>query len=177
MTDYNSEYLRCDSACGEAFAEFVEFFSSRPAGLSVLDLGCGQGRDALVAARHGHSVHGIDIAASGVAQLVKRAEAEGLDVRCDVEDLEDFTADRQYDVVVLDRVLHMLPSEERRRVMLNRAQSWVAPGGHILLADTKKNRALIRSCFNDDAWETVLSRRDFFFVRRVERGDIPVSHT
>ena len=118
MTDYDREYRQCESACGEPFAEFVEFFSSRTRPLAVLDLGCGQGRDALVAARHGHIVHGVDIAASGVAQFEKQADAEGLDVRCEVRDVEQFDTDQEYDVVVLDRVLHMLPSEERRQVML-----------------------------------------------------------
>lgn len=50
--------------------------------------------------------------------------------------------------------------------MLIRAQGWVAPGGHILLADTKKNRAMIRGCFVDGSWETILSKRDVFFARR-----------
>ncbi len=167
MTDYDREYQRCASACGEPFGEFVEFFSSQPAGLTVLDLGCGQGRDAVVAARSGHSVYGVDIAGSGIAQLKKQAVVEGIDVRCDLRDIEAFTTDREYDVVVLDRVLHMLPSEERRRAMLSRAQAWVAAGGHMLLADTKSNRALIRGCFTGDVWESVLSRRDYFFVRRI----------
>lgn len=90
-------------------------------------------------------------------------------MRCEVGDVETFSADREYDVVVLDRVLHMLPSEERRLALLGRVRKWVAPGGHILLADTKSNRALIRGCFTDDAWEAVLARRDFFFVRRTVR--------
>jgi len=166
MTDYDREYQKNASACGEPFAEFVEFFRSQPAGLSVLDLGCGQGRDALVAGRHGHSVHGIDIAGSGVAQLVERAEAEGLQVLCDKQDIEEVSLKRLYDVVVLDRVMHMLPSEERRRAMLRRAQSWVAAGGHMLLADTKSNRELIRGGFAGSGWEPVLDKRDFFFVRR-----------
>ena len=170
MTDYDVEYRRCDSACGDPFAEFAEFFAANSAGLSVLDLGCGQGRDALAAARHGHSVYGIDTAASGIAQLRQQAEAEALDLRCDVQDMETFSPDRQYDVVVLDRVLHMLPSEDRRRRMLKRTQRWVAPGGHVLLADTRKNRALVRACFDGNSWETVLSKGDFFFVRRISRA-------
>ena len=44
MTGYEKEYQRCEAACGEPFEEFIEFFNAAPAPLSVLDLGCGQGR-------------------------------------------------------------------------------------------------------------------------------------
>jgi tellurite methyltransferase len=142
----------------------VDFFKPSPPGLSVLDLGCGQGRDALVAARQGHAVHGIDIATSGIIQLAEIAQAEDLDVQCEVMDMQTYDAERMYEVVVLDRVLHMLPSEDRRRMMLSRAKGWVATGGHILIADTKRNRDLIRGGFVDDEWEIVLRRRDYFWL-------------
>ncbi len=76
MTDYDREYRGCELACCEPFAEFVEFFSSKPAGLSVPISAAARGatpswrRDTVT------HVHGIEIAASGVAQLKKRAEAE-----------------------------------------------------------------------------------------------------
>lgn len=168
MTDYDREYRNCASACGEPFPEFVEFFRSSEPPLSVLDLGCGQGRDSLVAARRGHLVLGVDIAASGIEQLSKVAIAEDLDLQCATQDIEEFDAGRQYDVVVLDRVLHMIKSDERRLTMLGRAQDWVAPGGHILIADTKKNREMIRGCFSDDTWKVALSKKDTLFVRLID---------
>ena len=47
-------------------------------GLSVLDLGCGDGTTALPAARLGAQVLGVDIASNLVAAGKRRAEAEGL---------------------------------------------------------------------------------------------------
>ncbi len=110
MTNYEKEYKQCKNACGEPFSEFVAFFDSVESRLAVLDLGCGQGRDALMAARRGHSVHGVDMAPTGVAQLAARAKAEQLDLVCEVADIETFETDRAYDVVILDRVLHTPPS-------------------------------------------------------------------
>lgn len=78
MTDYETLYAEQDAVCGAPFAEFVRFFDDLTPVRSVLDLGCGQGRDALVAGRRGHRVLGVDLSASGVRQMVQTADSEGL---------------------------------------------------------------------------------------------------
>ena len=72
-------------------------------GMSVLDLGCGDGTTALPAARRGAEVLGVDIAANLVAAGNQRAEAEGLS-NCrfqegDASHLDDL-ADDSFDLVV-----------------------------------------------------------------------------
>jgi SAM-dependent methyltransferase len=72
-------------------------------GLSVLDLGCGDGTTALPAARLGAEVLGVDIASNLVAAGNRRAEAEGL-ANCrfqegDASDLHEL-ADDSFDLVV-----------------------------------------------------------------------------
>lgn len=173
MTDYEKEYQRCDNACGEPFAVFVSFFESAQKGLWVLDLGCGQGRDALVAARRGYHVHGVDLAPTGIAQMTARAVAEGLEVTGEVADVETYESDRQYDVVILDRVLHMLSSDERRIALLDKVWYWVRPGEEARVADTRSHRALIRNCFAEKGWVPVLKRKDYLFVRRPEQPVAP----
>jgi 2-polyprenyl-3-methyl-5-hydroxy-6-metoxy-1,4-benzoquinol methylase len=168
VTDYEKEYKRCENACGPPFDEFVAFFDSAVTELSVLDLGCGQGRDALVAARRGHRVHAVDLAPTSIAQVIARAKAEELDIRGEVADVEDIEVDREYDVVILDRVLHMLRSDARRLALLDKVRRWVRPGGHVLVADTRSHRELIRSYFSEVGWKPVLKEKDFLFVRRTE---------
>ena len=168
MTDYEKEYQSCENACGEPFDEFVSFFESAESGLWVLDLGCGQGRDALMAGRRGHHMHGVDLAPTGIAQMTARAKAEGLEATGEVADVETYETDRQYDVVILDRVLHMLASDESRIALLDKVRRWVRPGGHALVADTRSHRALIRDYFADLGWEPVLKKKDYLFVHRPE---------
>lgn len=95
-----------------------------------------------------------------------RPAAESFDVRCEVGDIEDLDADHDYDVVVVDRVRHMLHTDASRLAMLKRVQRWVTLGGHVLESDTKGNRNLIRKCFGSGNWKPVLAREDNFFVRR-----------
>ena len=68
-----------------------------------------------MAARHGHEVDAVSLASSGIAQLAERAKREGLAIATEVADIESFNTDQHYDVVVLDRVLHMLPSDSHRQ--------------------------------------------------------------
>ena len=43
--------------------------------VSVLDLGCGQGRDALFIARRGHILLGVDAAQTGIKQILKTSRS------------------------------------------------------------------------------------------------------
>src|SRR5258706_3530032 len=72
-------------------------------GLSVLDLGCGDGTTALPAARLGANVVGVDIAQNLVEAGNKRAKDQGL-TNCkfqegDASDLRDLQ-DRTFDLVM-----------------------------------------------------------------------------
>jgi SAM-dependent methyltransferase len=68
---------------------------------SVLDVGTGSGGLALLAARSGAAVTGIDIAEDGIARARARAEEEGLDVRFDVGDAQYLPyPDAAFDVVL-----------------------------------------------------------------------------
>lgn len=59
-----------------------EFMAQRPlvAGAQVLDVACGTGNLAVIAARHGCRVSGVDIAANLLAQARARAAAAGLNI-------------------------------------------------------------------------------------------------
>ena len=58
------------------------------AGTSLLDVACGSGQLALVAARRGIRTTGVDIATNAILAARGRAESEGLDVRFDEGDAE-----------------------------------------------------------------------------------------
>ncbi len=69
-------------------------------GSSLLDVACGSGQLALIAARRGARVTGIDIAANSIQAARGRAAADKLDVRFDEGDAEALPyADASFDVV------------------------------------------------------------------------------
>lgn len=71
------------------------------AGATLLDVACGSGQVALIAARQGARVVGVDIADNSIQAARGRARAEGLEVRFDVGDAEALPyADASFEYVV-----------------------------------------------------------------------------
>ena len=71
-----------------------------PPGCHLLDVACGSGQFALIAARDGVRVTGVDIAPNLVERARARAEAEGLPARFELADAENLPfEDASFDVV------------------------------------------------------------------------------
>lgn len=169
LVDYDKHYSKGRGQCGEPFAEFVAFFEKYDRSHArVLDLGCGQGRDSLLAARRGHEVVGVDVSEIGIAQMLEDAHAEGLDVTGIVCDVLDFRSQRRFDVVLLDRVLHLLLDDDERLACLERADRLTRKGGHILIADVPKNLPLIHGYFDNGqrGWTAIKRTKNYLFVRK-----------
>ena len=79
---------------------FYERLTIAP-GCQLLDVACGSGQLALMAAKDGVDVTGVDIAGNLVERAQARAQAEGLNARFDVADAEALPFDdATFDVVV-----------------------------------------------------------------------------
>ena len=166
---YEQHYREGRGVCGPPFPEFVAFFETYTSPQAdVLDLGCGQGRDALLAARHGHRVVGVDLSETGIAQMLEDAHAEGLTVEGIVADVSTWQPKESFDVIILDRVLHLLSDPSERRSVLERSCAHTRPGGTILIADTPKQQALLLDVFasKEPEWEIVLRQKGFVFAHR-----------
>ena len=110
---YEKLYQEGRDVCGEPFPEFVTFFKDYDQKAArILDLGCGQGRDALLMARQRHQVVGVDLSPTGIAQMVADGEAEGLNVEGVVADIVRYEPEGMFDLILFDRVLHMLANDE-----------------------------------------------------------------
>lgn len=169
LVDYDEHYSKGRGQCGEPFAEFEAFFATYEGKRArVLDLGCGQGRDALLAARAGHQVVGVDLAKIGIAHMLEDARAEELDVEGVVSDVLAYSTRRRFDVVLLDRVLHLLLDDGERETCLQKTQKLTARAGHVLIADTPKHAPLIHRFFEQrgEFWEINKRTKNFLFARK-----------
>ena len=165
---YESQYRERRGVCGEPFPEIASFFESYDRqGARILDLGCGQGRDALMVARRSRSVLGVDSSQTGIQHMLEDADAEGLSVEGVVADLTEYEIEGSYDVIILDRVLHML-EKDSRNALLEQVLQHVPPSGFVLIADMPGNKAAVRDAFSEDSrkWSTVLDREGFLFMQR-----------
>jgi tellurite methyltransferase len=152
-TDYETIYQQQRHALGDPTPSIVAFFDAYPKpSADVLDLGCGQGRDALFIARRGHRMVGVDLSLTGIEQLLADAKAESLPIQGMVADLRDFEPSENYDVVVLDRTLHLLAASERLTVLQSVSQA-TRPDGFVLITDEKSNMPAIKNFFPVDSAE------------------------
>ena len=105
------KYYRTQNLFGDPYPELIKYFANLPTRGNLLDLGCGQGRDALPLARLGYQVTGIDNSVVGIQQMVELAKSEGLKLTGIVEDIYEFRGYVKYDFILLDSMFHFRKSE------------------------------------------------------------------
>jgi len=109
-------------------ADIAEFHHIIPSGSAILDVGCGEGRNAIFLAGLGHRAEGFDLSEAGIAKAQAIAQAQGLDIRFWAQDLTAFEFAQDYDVILSHGVLH-LPEKPARDAFIRRAQAHTKPGG------------------------------------------------
>jgi len=114
----------------EPDAELCALAGSLEPGTAV-DLGGGNGRNAVWLAEQGWTVTCVDASSVGLDQAAQRAAANGSSLACEVADLRTWEpGGRRFDLVVLANI-HM-PADQRDR-LFTMAQDAVAPGGRLFV--------------------------------------------
>lgn len=128
---WNGRYSQKGTVWG---AEPNEFVADRTKGMTsrrVLDLGSGQGRNAIFLAQQGHQVVAVDISEVATAQAQELAVEVGVDVDFIAADLESWDAPQAaFDLVVLAYM--QAPVLIRKRVHAKAARALV-DGGQVLI--------------------------------------------
>ena len=115
--------------------EFLDRLQIKP-GSAVLDVACGSGQLALIAARRGARVAGVDIAANSIRVARSRAAAEGLNATFEEGDAEALPyPDASFDVVATIFGAMFAPRPELVAAELVRV---CRPGGTIAMANWTK---------------------------------------
>ena len=102
-----------------------------PAG-RVLDVGMGQGRNALPLARLGHQVTGLDTSELSVHQVRDSAAGENLFLEALHRGFQDFAPSEPFQAVLCFGLLQMLPPDQAAS-LIERLRHWTAPGGLLFL--------------------------------------------
>ena len=98
----------------------------------ALDLGCGQGVDAVYLAQQGFSVVAIDFVSAALVAAKTRSDQVGVDVELRECDVVDYEAPSAFDVVVDSGCLHHLPKGKLDAYRV-RLDEWLALGGDYVL--------------------------------------------
>ncbi|SHH74880.1 class I SAM-dependent methyltransferase [Cognatishimia maritima] len=166
--NYDKLYRDTPNALGSPTPIFVDFFNTiNRAPQRVLDVGCGQGRDALFFARLGHRVVGVDLSANGIRDLRAAAKAENLPISGLVADITKYTPDGNFEIILIDRTLHMLDQTAQRHV-LTTLLDHVTPKGWVLIADETSNIAGFRQTIaaHHSTCSIQYAKRGYLFLQR-----------
>ncbi len=117
MSDYNKYYLTAD-LFGKPYPELIDFFKKYEPKGKLIDLGCGQGRNAIPLARIGYQVSGIDKSKVGIDQIHSKSKKEGLNISAWVEDIYTFNNYSDFDIVLLDSMFHFEKRDKQLEIKL-----------------------------------------------------------
>lgn len=96
--------------------------------LKLLDIGCGEGRNAIFFARNGYDVTAFDSSAKGVKKTELLAEMTSVKINVFQADINEFRLNEKFDVLFSTGVLHYIPKELRSELFEN-YKNLTNPGG------------------------------------------------
>ncbi len=131
-TFWNQRYAADELVYGDAPNDFLAHMADRlPKSGQALDIGAGEGRNALFLASRGLDVLAVDQSEVGMRKAQRHAQERGLTLRTQAADLQEFDAGTASFDVVSSIFVH-LPAALRALVH-QRLRSWLKPGGLFVL--------------------------------------------
>ena len=122
---------------GKAPAKFLaENYSYIPLASKVLDVGMGEGRNAVFLARKGFNITGVDISAVAVRKARRLAGEYGIRINTVVSSMENFNSKASlYDAIL---VFYYVDRKLNRKLM-----KWLKPGGLLIYeSHTKRQKSV-----------------------------------
>ncbi|WP_223068839.1 methyltransferase domain-containing protein [Paenibacillus caui] len=99
--------------------------------LRLLDIGCGEGKDAVFFARNGYDVTAFDVSDAGIDKARSLADKIGVKLKVLKADIMDFRLDSRFDILYSSGVLHYIKPEYRDEIFSNYKQFTNEGGMHV----------------------------------------------
>lgn len=106
--------------------------------IKVLDICCGEGKDAVFLARCGYEVSAFDISRAGLEKARRLADSAGVAVDFFRADISDFRLSQEYDILFSSGALHYIRPELRAEIAENYKLRTAAGGLNVFNVFVKK---------------------------------------
>lgn len=130
-TQYEALYRGDEYYWGKEPADFLDkliaLIPPRP-GLKVLDIGCGEGKDAVYMAEKGYDVTAFDLTESGIRKTLRLAAERGVNVRAFTADINDFRLEEEFDIIYSTGTVQYL-ADENIHGFFRKVMHMTRPGG------------------------------------------------
>lgn len=137
QTFWDKKFSGDEYLYGKAPAKFLsENYSYIPLAGKVLDVGMGEGRNAVFLARKGYNITGVDISAVAVRKSRRLAAEYGIRINTVVSSMEDFkTPKESYDAIL---VFYYVDKKLNKKLL-----EWLKPGGLLIYeSHTKRQKSV-----------------------------------
>lgn len=114
-----------------------------PKNASVLDIGCGEGKDAIYLAKKGFCVTAVDISKTGIKKLKEQAKKEKVKLKPIVADLVNYKIDKKYNAIIALASIHFLEKEQIKK-LINKMKDKTKKGGLNLIIVFRKGDASVK---------------------------------
>ncbi len=98
----------------------------------VLDVGCGEGQNAIYLAKQGYHVDAFDLSEHGIAKVNARCEASGVKLNAFIADLTEYEFKQNYDVVMSFGTLHFVRKNDWKKFVREAKKHTNNGGIHII---------------------------------------------
>ncbi len=117
-----------------AEVDFLESVIGEDTWGKILDVGCGTGRHALELTRRGYPVTGLDLSPGLLAQAVRKAELEHLEVEFIQGDARKMNFREQFQTVIMlcEGGFSLMETDEMDRMILRNIFRALKPGGQLI---------------------------------------------
>ncbi|MBF0312435.1 MAG: class I SAM-dependent methyltransferase [Oligoflexia bacterium] len=134
---WDKKYNNASYVYGKGPAKFLEEnVAFIPAHSKILDVGMGEGRNAVFLAQRGHKVTGIDISAVAVQKAQQLATEFGTRIKSEVISYKNYQVkDGEYDVIIC---FYFVDKELNKKIM-----KWLRPGGILIYESYTTNQLKI----------------------------------
>lgn len=117
---------------GHPYRELQNYFIKYPIKGTLLDLGCGQGRDSIFLASIGYQVTAVDNSEVGVKQMMNTALKKKLKIDSIIGDVLKLKLKKKFDIILFDMLLHSF--EKFKQIeLLNKYFSYLNENGIICI--------------------------------------------
>ncbi len=135
-TQWDEKYSRPTFIFGKSPAQFLsENYHFIPFEGTVLDMGMGEGRNAVFLAQKGYKVTGVDISSVAVRKAALLAQEFGVKIKGVVASMNEYRPSAPFDAIVCFYYVD--------RALIDKIKSWLRPGG-ILIYEAFTTREKIK---------------------------------
>ena len=161
------KYYQTERLFGNPYPELIDFFGGRERKGKLLDLGCGQGRDAIAIARLGYEVLGIDNSKVGIGQMNQISKSEDLSLTGLVQDIYRFDDFEDFDYVLLDSMFHFTKKDiAKETAFIKRILSSIKIGCMIVfcIQDTGQKVEILEQILGEEKQIDRLTEKHFEYI-------------